>query len=408
MARILVHEQGERSPVPFLRGILTHSLQGAGLPFEEAYALADKVRAELGQRETVTTDELRQVVMDHLNRDYPPEVVRRYQELLHPGEKVVVAHRGGRETRFSAIQHQRCLESCAITADEAAPITHKIHEHLLTRGRFNISSQELGYLTYRVLRRDLGEAAANRYLVWVDFIHSGRPLLLLIGGTSGSGKSTVATALANRMSIVRTQSTDMLREVMRMLLPERLLPVLHSSSFNAWQHMPEVKSQEEDSSAGLIQGYCSQAELLGVACEAVLQRAYTERVSIILEGVHVYPALLERIRDAGQNGDAIVLMVMLAVLKPEQLRGQIRGRGTQIPQRRAERYTEHFDQIWQLQSFLLDEADRHSVPIVSNEDLERSLREIKRTLITKLARERIPSPQQLFGLPAAKGETGQP
>lgn len=407
MARILVHEQGERSPVPFLRGILTHSLQGAGLSFEEAYALADKVRAELGQRETVTTEELRQVVMEHLSRDYPQEIVRRYQELLHPGEKVVVAHRGGQETRFSAVQHQRCLESCAIPADEAATITHKIHEHLLSKGRFNISSQELGYLTYRVLRRDLGKAAANRYLVWVDFIHSGRPLLLLIGGTSGSGKSTVSTALANRMNIVRTQSTDMLREVMRMLLPERLLPVLHSSSFNAWHHMPEVKSQEE-SNASLIHGYCSQAELLGVACEAVLQRAYTERVSIILEGVHVYPALLERVREAEESGDAIVLMVMLAVLKPEQLRGQIRGRGTQIPQRRAERYTEHFDEIWQLQSFLLDEADRHSVPIVSNEDLERSLREIKRILITKLSRERIPTPQQLFGLPAAKEEVAQP
>ena len=45
----------------------------------------------------------------------------------------------------------------------------------------------------------------------------------------GTGKSTLATELAHRLGIVRTQSTDMLREVMRTMIPAHLMPALHVS-----------------------------------------------------------------------------------------------------------------------------------------------------------------------------------
>ena len=47
MAKLLVEDPGEHTQVPFLRGILTRSLQDSGLPFDEAYNLASEVRREL-------------------------------------------------------------------------------------------------------------------------------------------------------------------------------------------------------------------------------------------------------------------------------------------------------------------------------------------------------------------------
>ena len=44
------------------------------------------------------------------------------------------------------------------------------------------------------------------------------PVVILIGGATGVGKSTIATQLAARLGIVRVVATDAIREVMRAML----------------------------------------------------------------------------------------------------------------------------------------------------------------------------------------------
>ena len=249
------------------------------------------------------------------------------------------------------------------------------------------TSQHIAHLTYRCLHQtpELGPAVAHRWLVWIDFLRSGRPLVLLIGGTSGCGKSTIATALANQLDIVRMQSTDMLREVMRTMISERLLPILPTSSFNAWSVLAEQKSSlEQDDELLLAEGFRAQVDLLSAASEAVIERTLRERVWLIMEGVHIHPSILERLPQAT---DAVIAPIMLAVLKRRDLKERIRGRSTKAPQRRSSRYLEHFDAIWQLQSFLLSEADRTSIPIILNGDRDSVVREIMRTVIDSLAKD---------------------
>ena len=400
MARFQVLESGENTPVPFLRGILTRSLQEAGLPFNDAYEIATAIRDELSEQNDVTeitTGELREKVIERLQSLHNTKVVRHYIVARRSYNPILVREDNGAATTFSRANLQRQMESISLTADEAMKVTTKMYDHLITRKVSEIGSRHLGELTYRCLYQDreFGPAVARRYLLWNQFLKSGRPLIILIGGTAGCGKSTVATELANRLEIVRMQSTDGLREVMRMMLPERLLPVLHASSFKAWETLPKP-DRETDEDALLADGYRTQADLLAVACEAVIQRALRERVSLILEGVHIHPFLLERIP---RNTDAIVVPIMLAVLKPDQLRVRIKGRGTEAPQRRAERYLENFDAIWRLQAFLLSEADKAKISIMPNDNKEKVIREVMRTTLSFLAREFSPDPNAVFGKP---------
>ena len=143
----------------------------------------------------------------------------------------------------------------------------------------------------------------------------------------------------------------------------------------------------------LVNGYRSQADLLAVAIEAVVQRALRERVSLIMEGVHIHPAMVEKL---AIDNDAIVMPIMLGVLKRKQLQRRIRGRGTDVPQRRADRYLKHFDEIWRLQSYLLSEADRADIPIVVNSDRDKVFREIMRITIETLATDFNTTPQAVF------------
>jgi 2-phosphoglycerate kinase len=371
MAKILIEDQEENTLVPFLRGILIRSLQDAGLPFTDAYDLATAIRNELGDETQLTTHELRQRVIQLLKNRTSQEVSSRY-ETKKKDLAIQVEQRDGQLTPFYRLEYQNTLETIGLTSEEAAMIVATVHQKLLDQRLETITSKHLGELTYTYLMQssELGPAVAHRWLVWRDFVNSGRPLIYLIGGTAGCGKSTIATILASRLDIVRSQSTDMLREVMRTMLPKQLLPVLHTSSFTAWTALPEQpEGFREDPETLLINGYRSQADLLSVAIEAVIHRALSERVSLILEGVHIHPAFVEKLTG---NDDAIV------------------------PQRRADRYLRHFDEIWGLQSYLLSEADRANIPIVINNSRDKVFREIMRITIETLAKDFNNTPKAVF------------
>jgi len=395
MAKFVVLDSENNTEVPFLRGILIRSLQDAGLGFDEAHELASDIRDELSESGAVTGRQLRAAVLKRLRSTSNRSVVQRYQAGRIGAFQVEVEYETGQRTPFSRAAHQRRLEACAISTEEANALTQTLYKYLLDEGRQSIHAHHLDGLTHACLEHDVGPAVAHRYLVWTDFLRSGRPLVLLIGGTAGCGKSTTATNIANRLEIVRTQSTDMLREVMRMMTPKRLLPGLHTSSFEAWKALPGLNPDQKCSDAQLADGFHAQAELLSVACEGVVHRAQRERVSLILEGVHICPSMLGRISGAVSD-DALVVPVMLAVLDRDELKKRIRGRGGAAPQRRAERYLDSFDDIWRLQSVLLDEADRAQVPILENFDKDKVYREIMRHIIKILSRDFSRKPADVF------------
>lgn len=396
MAKVLVEDPDESTQVPFLRGILTRSLQNAGLAFEEAYNVAADIRRDLDDETLITTDELRNRVIEHLKATYSVTVAARYESQSTAATATRVEHPDGRVTTFSADLHRRRLETIGLTHEESFSIVTKLQQHLVDNQLTSTTSQHIAQLSYDYLLQTpaLGPAVAHRWLVWIDFLRSGRPLILLIGGTSGCGKSTIATALANQLEIVRTQSTDMLREVMRTMISKRLLPVLHQSSFSAWEALPLQEGRlAEDQELLVADGFLAQVELLSVASEAVIERALRERVSLIFEGVHIHQSMVERIP---QDGDALIAPIMLAVLKRKDLKERIRGRGTRAPERRSERYLRHFDEIWQLQSFLLSEADRTKTPIIVNGDRDKVVREIMRTVIDMLSKDFALTAEEVF------------
>jgi 2-phosphoglycerate kinase len=395
MSKILVEDREENARVPFLRGILIRSLQNSGLSFDAAYELATEIRDKLGETPLITRQDLHQKVLTLLKSRSSVDVITRYEKQKSPFT-LQVEQRDGQVAPFSRLEYQHNIENIGLRSEEAIDIVATVYKHLVDRRIEKLTSRQLGELTYRYLRQssELGPAVAHRWLVWRDFINSDKPLIFLIGGTAGCGKSTIATMLANRLDIVRTQSTDMLREVMRTMMPEQLMPVLHTSSFTAWTALPgKPGAINEVSETLLVNGYRSQADLLAVAIEAVIQRALRERVSLILEGVHIHPAIMEKL---AKSNDAIVIPIMLGVLKRKQLQRRIRGRGTDAPQRRADRYLKHFDEIWRLQSYLLSEADRADIPIVVNSDKDNVFREIMRITIETLAEDFSSTPQSVF------------
>ncbi|MCK5647809.1 MAG: hypothetical protein KAI22_02930 [Gammaproteobacteria bacterium] len=376
MSKTIV-KNSEGMQTPFLRGILTSSLMDAGVEFDLAYYLASEIRQQINDKQQITTSELRDIVTSKLKGEVAQDIIESFTSAASSTSTIMVINAGKDPLPFSRAQHRLCMESCGLSSEESNSITLTIYNNLLVRGSSEISSNELGRMTYQLLLSELDENVAKRYLIWSDFLHSGRPLIILIGGTAGVGKSTIATEVGHRFGIVRTQSTDMLREVMRIMTPQRLSPVLHTSSYNAWKVQPGIEIDEPMTEQLVVGGYLRQAELISVACEAILNRAIKEQVSLILEGVHFHPGLLEILPNINT---AIIAPVMLSVLKAGKLKERLKGRGQEVQERRAKRYLEHFSEIWELQSFLMAEADRYNVPIVSNINKERAIQDVMKNI----------------------------
>lgn len=401
MAKTLITDSSEGTTTPFLRGILTRSLTDAGLPFQKAYQISSGIRQQISGKANLSTRELRLLVLNELRRLREQEVIDAYESVA-PTARIMVRRRNGEILPFSREEHRRTLSSTGLSADKAALITQSLYQQLADSLQAEVSSNDIGRLTYDELKRQFDKDTAKRYLVWIDYKRTSRPLILLLGGTTGCGKSTIATEVAHRLGIIRTQSTDMLREVMRMLIPERLLPALHTSSFNAWRKMPSVKEVKEVTEELMINGYLHQSELVAVPCEAVVQRALSERVSLIVEGVHINPAMIQRIR---RTGAAVIVPIMLAVLKQDRLKLQLTGRGVASPERTAQsKYLSNFDCIWVLQSYLLSEADNSAMHIIENDDKERTTDSVMGSIIEVLQKDFHATVDDIFGPQEYRGQ----
>lgn len=393
MKTIVINDK-DATRVPFLRGILIRSLLDAGLEFEDALELATCMREQLNEVDQISSDEIRQRVSVMLEESGHLGAMEPYSLPLGTVARILVDGSDDSTSAFSRAEHERNLQGSGLKAEKAEQVTNLIYEHLLATGADSIHSNHLAYLTYLCLEQENSKKAAKRYLVWTEYLRSGRPLLLMICGTVGSGKSTVATDVAHLLDIVRIQSTDMLREVMRMMMPKQLLPVLHTSSFDAWRALPIQDVKDRDMDQVVQDGFRSQADLLSVSVEAVLNRAIEERVAMIIEGVHVHPSASAL---PPEVSDAIIVQATLAVLKAKVLKARLRGRGAEVPKRLAQRYMERFDAIWSLQSFLLSESDQFDVPIITNNDRDKTVRQIIQHVNYELSRHFNGKPRDVFG-----------
>src|SRR5204863_1051280 len=138
------------------------------------------------------------------------------------------------------------------------------------------------------------------------------PLVVLIGGATGVGKSTIATQLAARLGIVRVVATDAVREVMRAMLTSALMPTLYTSSFDADSALREPPPRPADK---VIVGFREQAVAVAVGVQALIQRAVVEGTSIVIEGAHVVPGFFDLTPYAG----SVVAVPVVVTVDDEDL-----------------------------------------------------------------------------------------
>ncbi|MCU7959608.1 MAG: AAA family ATPase [gamma proteobacterium symbiont of Bathyaustriella thionipta] len=392
MAKTTVYKEPDGDHAPFLRGVLTKSLLNLGLPFNEAYDMAQTIRNDLKDTDKISTSELRKRVSAMLEQRYSKALCHIYG---HKAEDVadILVETPTRTEAFSVDVLAHSLGTCAIDPQEAIHGARKVYASLKKTGHTLVHHKALRRIVYRCLSETCSKQSADRYLAWRRFENSGQPLILLICGITGSGKSTLSTELGYRLDIARMQSTDMIREVVRSYLAAPVAPTLQYSSFEAWRGLPApIIDGEVELDNPVITGFLSQLTTLKPGLNAAIHRAITEHEHLILEGVHVLPTELN-LEEANDNG--IVVRVMLASLEKKILRKRLKRRGQEQDNRGSERYLNSLDEIWDLQSYLLSQADSAGISIIPNTRFKDTVKDVLDLVNLKIARKFPPDPDNM-------------
>ncbi len=279
----------------------------------------------------------------------------------------------------------------------AYQVAEAVEDRLLELGRPSVTSRELDAVALEVVEDLAGARYAKNLLRWHEVEALDIPLVVLIGGTTGVGKSTIATQLAARLGIVRVAASDAVREVMRAMVSRELMPSLHASSFEAGARLREPPGRD-----AAIVGFREQTAAVAVGLDALIERAAMEGTSIILEGAHIVPGFLDLAR---WQDRILAVPVILTVEDDDVHRSHFIARWADQAGRPAARYLEGFENIRRIQRYVKSQALAHGVPVIPNYDFDRSIGALI-DLVMEKATERAAQSSRTGGADGVRGGSG--
>jgi 2-phosphoglycerate kinase len=249
----------------------------------------------------------------------------------------------------------------------AYQVAERIEDELLERGVTSLTSAELDAVAVKVLEEEAGDRYARNFVRWQEVATLDVPLVVLIGGATGVGKSTIATQIATRLGIVRVIPSDAVREVMRGLFSRELMPTLYTSSFDADSALREPPTRTVDR---VIVGFREQTAAVAVGLRALIERSAVEGTSVIIEGAHVVPGFL----DLDAFGDRVLAVPLIVTVEDEELhRTHFAARSADSASRPFERYLRNFDNIRRVQKYVRSQALSHDWPVVASHNLDQTI-----------------------------------
>jgi 2-phosphoglycerate kinase len=258
----------------------------------------------------------------------------------------------------------RSLMAAGVAGHRAYALATRVGDELGRRGDGRIELEWLEALAVEVLGEEEGHETIQRLRRYQELRELDLPIIVFIGGATGTGKSTVATELAYRFGITRVTSTDFVRQTMRAFFSADFMPAIHQSSFEAGDVYPDADDPLEF-------GFLQQAMNVLVGVRASSERALEEGWSLVLEGVHLVPGMVELPRP----DLAVSVFVVLSISDEEEHARHFHYRD-EDSERPESRYLERFAEIRRVQELVVARAKRAGVPVIENEGAEKAARTV--------------------------------
>jgi len=215
-----------------------------------------------------------------------------------------------------------------------------------------------------------GEKFVFRYKTITEYyslVQSGQqklPIVIIIAGIPGVGKTTIAKELSTALNIGVVLGGDALRSSLRTILPRKGNEVFFTSVYNTWKFYGERTKEN------IIKGYQTQSQIMNKAVQRVItDRGLRDGESMIVEYLHFHPSQFDKNLLAHPS----IIPITLVINDLEKYHERIINRVFYSHLRSAgDRLLAQQEQYLVIQDFIRKEAEKFALPIVNVDNLEKA------------------------------------
>ena len=271
----------------------------------------------------------------------------------------------------------RALIATGMSQPRAYELARRVEGGLDASGAVDLD--RMHDLAVEILGEKEGGQAMRRLLRYRELQELDLPIILLVGGATGTGKSTIATEVAYRLGISRVTSTDFVRQTMRAFFSREFMPSIHYSSFEAGRAVSGMAGEQA------VAGFLEQTRNVLVGVQAAIDRVLEEGWSMVLEGVHLVPGMLPVALER-----AVLVQCVLNIDDPSTHAEHFVVRDVASDgSRKMDKYLSSFEEIRQIQEFIVRRAREVDVAVIENENMDRAVAELMELVFTEVERVQV-------------------
>lgn len=236
------------------------------------------------------------------------------------------------------------------------------------------------------------------------------PYIILIGGGTGVGTSSVASRLSSIYPVRGFQRTDAIRQVMRTTAGIPTNPELFLSTYKAYEAIyVDANTVSVDK---VIEAHLRQCEKVMEGTEGAIARDISEGINAIYEGTNLLPGKFGESswfqRGIKIKARKILLDFGLLFLNPEDYakhfiefvidvqdpevhKQHFLSREKYSPNRSSEKYLSNFDKIRAIRDYVVETAIKNNIPIVQNNNLDDAVKDCTEIITKKTDGKLMPS-----------------